>query len=88
MVRTGGLSYACTPAETMGRRISDLVLDDGHGLEAGKTYKVAGWASVNPQTGTPVWDVLARYLRSGRGSSSRGSIVTLRGVDGNPGLAG
>jgi len=72
----------------MGRRISDLVLDDGHGLEAGKTYKVAGWASVNPQTGTPVWDVLARYLRSGRGSSSRGSIVTLRGVDGNPGLAG
>jgi len=88
MVRTGGLSYACTPAETMGRRISDPVLDDGRGLEAGKTYKVAGWASVNPQTGTPVWDVLARHLRSGRGSSSRGSIVTLRGVDGNPGLAG
>jgi len=88
MVRTGGLSYTCTPAEAMGRRISDLVLDNGDVLEAGKTYKVAGWASVNPQAGAPVWDVLARHLRSGKSSSSRGGAVTLRGVDGNPGLAG
>jgi S-sulfosulfanyl-L-cysteine sulfohydrolase len=88
MVRTGGLSYACMPAEAMGRRISDLVLDDGQGLEAGKTYKVAGWASVNPQAGAPVWDLLARHLRSGRGLLSHGSTVTLKGVDGNPGLAG
>jgi sulfur-oxidizing protein SoxB len=88
MVRLGGLSYACTPAETMGRRISDLVLDNGQGLEAGKTYKVAGWASVNAQTGAPVWDVLARQLRAGKVAASRGSSVTLKGVDGNPGIAG
>jgi sulfur-oxidizing protein SoxB len=88
MVRTGGLSYACTPAEAMGRRIYDLVLDNGDALQAGRTYKVAGWASVNPQAGAPVWDVLARHLRSGKGSSSHGSTVTLKGVDGNPGLAG
>ena len=87
MVRLGGLSYACTPAQMMGRRISDLVLDNGRALEAGKAYKVAGWASVNPQAGAPVWDVLARHLRSGKGSA-RGSGVTLKGVDGNPGIAG
>ncbi len=88
MVRLGGLSYACTPAESMGRRISDLMLEGGRPLEAGKTYRVAGWASVNAQTGAPVWDVLARHLRSGKVAASRGSEVTLRGVDGNPGLAG
>jgi sulfur-oxidizing protein SoxB len=86
MVRTGGLSYACAPAESAGRRISGLMLDSGRPLEAGKSYKVAGWASVNPQTGLPVWDVLARHLRAGKGVTSRG-MVTLRGVEGNPGIA-
>ena len=57
MVRVGGLSYTCTPAESVGKRISELKLDNGHALEAGKSYKVAGWASVNEQTGAPVWDV-------------------------------
>jgi S-sulfosulfanyl-L-cysteine sulfohydrolase len=85
MVRTGGLSYACAPAEAMGRRISDLTLDSGKPLEAGKSYKVAGWASVNQHTGLPVWDVLARHLRAGKGITSRAG-VTLRGVDGNPGI--
>jgi S-sulfosulfanyl-L-cysteine sulfohydrolase len=88
MVRLGGLSYTCAPAETIGRRISDLVLDNGHQLEAGKSYKVAGWASVNPQAGAPVWDIFARYLRSGKAPLSRGSGVILKGVDGNPGFAG
>ncbi|MBV8920233.1 thiosulfohydrolase SoxB [Bradyrhizobium sp.] len=86
MVRLGGLSYACAPAESAGRRISELTLDGGRPLEAGKSYKVAGWASVNPHTGLPVWDILARHLRAGKSISSRG-VVTLRGVDGNPGLA-
>src|SRR3954468_20234339 len=51
MVRVGGLSYACTPAETVGKRIADLKLDGGRMLEARKSYKVAGWASVNEQKG-------------------------------------
>ncbi len=86
MVRLGGLSYACAPAERLGRRISDLRLADGRALEAGKTYKVAGWASVNPQGGAPVWEVLARHLRDG-GVSASAAAVTLRGVDNDPGLA-
>lgn len=88
MVRVGGLTYTCLPAESVGKRISDLKLDGGKAVEAGKSYKVAGWASVNPQQGRPVWDVLADYLRSGRTSLPYGSNVTLKGVDGNPGIAG
>ena len=66
MVRVGGLSYTCTPAETVGKRISDLKLDNGHAIEAGRHYKVAGWASVNEQAGAPVWDVVANHLRAGQ----------------------
>ena len=88
MVRIGGMSYGCTPGESIGRRISDLKLDDGRAIEAGSNYKVAGWASVNQQDGTPVWDVLARYLRAGKIRESRSGGVALRGVDDNPGIAG
>ena len=65
MVRVGGMTYTCTPAESVGQRISDLKLGNGRAVEAGKSYKVAGWASVNEQKGMPVWDVLAKHLRSG-----------------------
>jgi S-sulfosulfanyl-L-cysteine sulfohydrolase len=87
MVRVGGMTYACTPAETVGRRISDLKLDNGRPLDAGKSYKVAGWASVNAQQGVPVWDVFAKHLRSGKMPGPYGAGVTLRGVDDNPGIA-
>jgi len=88
MVRVGGLTYACAPTETIGKRISDLRFVDGKALDAGKHYKVAGWASVNPQQGKPVWEVFANYLRSGRISTPYGSNVQLKGIDGNPGIAG
>ncbi len=88
MVRVGGFTYTCTPAEGIGRRISDLKLGNGRAIEAGKTYKVAGWASVNEQKGIPVWDVLARHLGGGKPADGRNSGVTLRGVDGNPGITG
>ncbi len=88
MVRVGGLSYTCTPAETVGKRISELKLDGGRAVEAGKSYKVAGWASVNEQTGAPVWDVVANHLRSGKPPNRQASPVTLRGVEDNPGIAG
>jgi sulfur-oxidizing protein SoxB len=88
MVRVGGFTYTCTPAEAVGRRISDLKLDSGRPLEAGKSYKVAGWASVNAQQGKPVWDVFVRHLRSGKMPEQRGAGVTLKGVDDNPGIAG
>ena len=88
MVRVGGMAYTCTPGESVGRRISALKLDSGRALAAGKSYRVAGWASVNAQQGMPVWDVLAKYLRSGKAPDPRGASVTLKGVDDNPGIAG
>jgi sulfur-oxidizing protein SoxB len=88
MVRVGGLSYTCAPGESVGNRISDLKLDSGHALQAGKNYKVAGWASVNEQDGAPVWDVMVRHLRSGKPTNRATPGVTLKGVEDNPGIAG
>jgi len=88
MVRTGGMDFTCTPGNTMGNRISDMTLFNGTKIEAGKTYKVAGWASVNLEQGkTPVWETVAKHLRSvGTVKTARPSRVNLKGVDGNPGI--
>lgn len=89
MVRAGGLSYTCTPTAAIGSRISELKLNNGKTVSANHRYRVAGWASVNGQQGAPVWDVVAKYLRSGRMMPERlGTGVTLKGVEGNPGIAG
>jgi sulfur-oxidizing protein SoxB len=88
MVRVGGMNYVCAPAETRDHRISAMTLDDGRAIEANKTYRVAGWASVNPQHGKPVGDVLADYLRRQKTISIRkANRVVLKGVENNPGLA-
>jgi S-sulfosulfanyl-L-cysteine sulfohydrolase len=88
MVRVGGFSYTCTPGESVGHRISELKLDSGSAIEADKSYKVAGWASVNEQQGKPVWDVFAKHIAFGNAAHWRDSAVTLRGVEDNPGNAG
>jgi len=88
MVRVGGLAYTCDPNETVGKRISELKLDNGHALQAGNPYKVAGWASVNEQSGAPVWDVVVKHLRSGKPPNRAAPGVTLKGVDDNPGISG
>jgi sulfur-oxidizing protein SoxB len=88
MVRVGGLTYSCAPAESAGKRISELKLENGHAVEAGKTYKIAGWASVNEQNGAPVWDVVAKHLRAGKPPNRQGPGVALKGVDDNPGITG
>ena len=87
MVRLGGCDFTCSPGASIGNRISDMAKPDGTKIEAGKTYKVAGWASVNlPQDGRPVWDVVAHYLRGlGEVKLDPASHVKLNGVDGNPG---
>jgi len=87
MVRVGGLSYRCAPSEAIGRRISELKLDNGRAIESGKRYSVAGWASVNVQNGIPVWDVLAKYLGGGKPMPSVADNVALQGMVGNPGMA-
>ena len=87
MVRIGGMDYACTPGEKMGARISDMTLDDGTKVEAGKSYRVAGWASVNlDQNGTPVWQVVAKHLRTARTAKIvKLNHVKLKGIGANPG---
>ena len=88
MVRVSGMTYACEPAARIGARISDLRIR-GKPIEAGKRYKLAGWASVaeHPQ-GEPVWDVVERYLRDRKTIAPRAlNLPRLIGMDGNPGLA-
>jgi sulfur-oxidizing protein SoxB len=92
MVRVGGLAYTCTPGEKMGSRISDMRLK-GKSIEAGKTYKVAGWAPVAEEARTlpgvkPVWDVVETWLKAQGGHVKARTINTpkLIGVKGNPGM--
>jgi sulfur-oxidizing protein SoxB len=89
MVRVGGMDYACAPNESAGKRISDMMLDDGTPVEAGKTYRVAGWASVNPQQGDPVPGVVEQYLKANRDLKiKRANRVAIKGVANNPGIIG
>ena len=87
MVRLGGMDYACTPTEKTGSRISDMTLDNGTPIEAAKTYRVAGWASVNlEQNGTPVWEVVAKHLRAApMVKLAHLNKVKLKGITDNPG---
>lgn len=64
MVRVGGLNYTIDPNQSMGNRISNMTLNDKP-LEAGKVYKVAGWASVqeSSEQGEPIWELVSRYLK-------------------------
>ena len=93
MVRVGGLTYTCTPTEKMGSRISDMRLK-GQLIEAGKSYKVAGWAPVaeeaKSQPGVkPVWDVVETWLKRQGGKVKPRLVNTpkLIGLAGNPGMA-
>ncbi len=89
MVRVGGLRFSCAPKAKMGKRIDNLELNDGTLLDARKSYKVAGWATVASQApGVPIWDVVAEYLHAEKTVNiSRGNNPVLKGVEGNPGLA-
>ncbi len=63
MVRVGGIQYSLNPNAMMGKRITSMTLN-GQQIDPNKTYKVAGWAPVaEGATGTPVWEVVAEYLR-------------------------
>jgi sulfur-oxidizing protein SoxB len=90
MVRVGGMSYSCAPAAAMGSRISQMVLENGKPVEAGRSYRVAGWASVSlPQDGKPVWEVVAKHLRAaGTVRPDHATQVRIEGMSGNPGLIG
>jgi len=88
MVRVGGLTFTCNPRAKLGSRISDLRVA-GKPIEPSRTYKVAGWASVqeNP-VGEPIWEIVAQYLRDKKVIAPRRlNLPRLEGVAGDPGLA-
>ena len=89
MVRVGGMDYTCEPNASFGQRISNLRLDDGTLLTAGKTYTVAGWGQVEEVgNGRPIWDVVADHLRDNKSDMKLKKINTplLKGVSDNPGI--
>ncbi|MEI8170327.1 MAG: thiosulfohydrolase SoxB [Rhodoferax sp.] len=90
MVRVGGLQYSCNPLGSMGSRIGDMRLN-GKLIEAGKKYKVAGWAPVAEEArtaGNPmVWDVVETWLKSrgGKVSARKLNAPKITGGLPNPG---
>jgi len=90
MVRVGGLTYTCEPGAKMGERIQDMRLG-GKLIEAGKTYKVAGWAPVaeaSKNAGPPVWEVVESYLKAHKVIKPvKPNTPKLVGMAGDPGLA-
>lgn len=82
MVRVGGVSYAIDVARPAGSRISDLtLLRTGKPIEAGTSYTVAGWASVNEGTeGPPIWDVVAAHIKAKGTVNPTPAQVTVRGA--------
>ncbi|MBI3042057.1 MAG: thiosulfohydrolase SoxB [Betaproteobacteria bacterium] len=89
MVRVGGMRYRVDPTRKIGGRISGMTLN-GKPIEPGRTYKVASWAPVaEGASGEPVWEVVARYLRSKKVLRPvTPNRPALTGVTGNPGLSG
>ncbi|MCF6302891.1 MAG: thiosulfohydrolase SoxB, partial [Devosiaceae bacterium] len=64
MVRVGGMGYRIDVGKEQGQRITEMtLLKTGELIDPGKTYVVAGWASVNEETeGPAIWDVLESYI--------------------------
>jgi sulfur-oxidizing protein SoxB len=90
MVRVGGMSYAIDPNAAMGKRITRMELG-GKPIDAGRTYKVAGWASVSDEAraagGEAIWDVCARYLRGQKTVRAKPpNVPVIEGMRGNPGM--
>ncbi len=66
MVRVGGMAYRIDPNAVMGKRVTEMTLTaSGEKIEAGKTYAVAGWASVNEGTeGPPIYELVSDHIQS------------------------
>jgi sulfur-oxidizing protein SoxB len=91
MVRVGGLKYSIDPEALSGNRISNMRLGEKP-IEAGKIYKVAGWAPVSEDAkntgGEPIWDVIASYLRSVKTVDIKAlNMPEIKGLERNSGYA-
>lgn len=93
MVRVGGLDYTIDPSKSLGKRITDVKLDNGEKLDPEKTYKVAGWATVNrTPDGRVMWDVVRDYILAVKGKDDVLTLPKMNrpklvGVSDNPGIA-
>ncbi|WOP16274.1 thiosulfohydrolase SoxB [Ottowia sp. SB7-C50] len=93
MVRVGGLTYACDPLASQGKRISDMRLK-GQPIDASKNYLVAGWAPVAEEASKAgnkmVWDVIEDWLKAKGGKVAPRQVnqPKLTGGLPNPGYAG
>jgi sulfur-oxidizing protein SoxB len=64
MLRVGGLTYTIEPAQSIGRRISEVRVN-GRPLGAERRYRTVGWAAVGPEVaGPPAWEVVGQHLRA------------------------
>ena len=89
MVRVGGLDYTIDPFQKVGKRITNMQLDDGTVIDASKSYTVAGWATVGEKApGKPIWEVVAEYLRDEKEVKIKKlNTPKILNVKGNPGIA-
>ena len=89
MVRVGGMAYTCTPAETVGRRISDLKLDNGRSHRSRQELQGGGLGLGQRAEGQAGVGGLCQTSALGQDRRiAHGADVTLKGVDDNPGIAG
>lgn len=88
MARIGGLVYEIDPTQPLGKRISNVQLDDGTALDPNKSYTVAGWAQVEEiGSGRLIHDVVADYVRKHKEIKlDKVNHPRLRGVKNNPGV--
>jgi sulfur-oxidizing protein SoxB len=93
MVRVGGLDYTIDPTKPIYKRITNARLDNGEKIEPEKSYKLAGWATVNrTPEGRLMWDVVRDYIVATKGKDDilklpKMNRPKLVGVSDNPGLA-
>jgi len=94
MVRVGGLQYSCNPTAAAGKRIEDMRLN-GKPIEAGRNYKVAGWAPVSEEAAKtpgnrPVWELVEDWLKAKGGKVAPRAINSpkLTAALPNPGFGG
>ena len=83
MVRVGGLGYRIDVTKPQGDRITEMtLLKTGEAIDLSKTYKIAGWASVNEGTeGPAIWDVVEAHIaKQGTISLDPNNSVTVVGV--------
>jgi sulfur-oxidizing protein SoxB len=93
MVRIGGMDYTIEPSKPLGQRITQPRLDNGNAIDPEKTYKVAGWASVNKApNGRLMWDVVRDYILNNKSDDNILNLAKINhpkliGVSENPGIA-